>query len=76
MKNNIRVIKTEKDDCALNTKIILTEALSEDFESAIVLGIKDGRMYFIVSQSLNRPMVLGLIESAKLHYYEGWNNEE
>ncbi len=49
----------------------LEEAKGKDFETVIVLGIKDGRTYINSSRwRLSRMELLGAVEYAKHHIWE------
>lgn len=70
--NNLKVLRAPKDNMVDEAKSILSDAIEEDFETVLVVGIKDGQVYFRCSGSLNSHEKLGLIESAKFDWMNSW----
>ncbi len=63
----IHEIKTEAATSAIET---LRDALAKQFESVIVLGFKEGKIYTTSSGNDCRLKMVGALESAKHHILE------
>lgn len=56
-----------KDDA----RRLLEEAISKDFESVFVIGMKDGRVFISSSEIRNLTLIIGALEEAKYHVLSG-----
>jgi hypothetical protein len=70
--NKLKVLHSPKEEMIKDAKGILNEAIEEGFETVLVVGIKDGQVYFRCSGCLNTHEKLGLIESAKFDWMNSW----
>lgn len=52
---------------------ILQEAINENFETVLIMGIKDDKVYFRSSSSLDGYEKLGMIEAAKMEWFNSWS---
>ena len=69
---NLTVLETDRARVKKDVRRVLEEAICEEFESVLVIGIKDGRAMFRASAALNILEKLGMIEMAKLEWWESW----
>ena len=46
---------------------LLTDAISFDFETVVIIGLRDGELYIQRSAYVSKSMLLGAIEQAKHH---------
>lgn len=70
--NNLKVLITDKEGLIASAKEILEDALKENFEGVLVLGIKDGNIYRTTSKQKSVIQVVGLIELLKTKLLEDW----
>lgn len=69
MKTTLDVI-TRNDDRYREASVeILQDAIGQGFESVFVLGLKDGRIFFLTSPYRSKLELIGAIELAKQHLW-------
>jgi len=69
---NLKVLHTEKSDIRQETKNILEEALSLEFDSVLIIGINDDGVHLQQSKSIDTLKAIGMIEAAKLQLWSEW----
>ena len=70
----MNVIEFNKEEQA-RVKSILEKALAENFESVILIGIKDNNYRIMGSGNNDRLKVIGFLEAAKMETWETVNHD-
>ena len=53
---------------------LLEESIAEDYETVLIMGIKDGQMYLRNSLALSAVQVVGMMELLKIDFWDKHNN--
>ena len=68
----LSVLETKKDAHIEEARKLLQEAAEQGFESVIILGCKDDKLFIKQSAALDCVKKLGMIEAAKLEFWKEW----
>lgn len=71
-KDNLKVLVTEKDSFIADAKEVLENALKQDFEGVLVVGMKNGNVYRTSSKQQSMTEAIGMIELAKKQMLDSW----
>ena len=63
--SNLKVLVTDKEQQKLDTKEVLQNALNSDFETVLLLGVKNGHMTMEFNCVPDVAKILGYIEVIK-----------
>ena len=69
---NLIVFKNEKDKYIKEAKELLNEMVEMNCEAVLVVGIKDDKVIMKHSAALDCVKKLGMIEAAKLEFFNQW----
>jgi broad specificity polyphosphatase/5'/3'-nucleotidase SurE len=72
MSGTPTVLVTKKDGLIAAAIAVLEDAIAERFDTVLVIGIKDDKVIFNASPSLDCTYKLGMIEAAKLDWYNSF----
>lgn len=70
MPTNLRVLETKKVQAARDARELLEEALTKNYETVFLVGVKGDTFYVTHSRSLNVMTQLGALEALKLKLWE------
>lgn len=69
---NLAVLKTDKVSAMQHAKEVLQDAIKQDFETVLIVGIKDGRIITRHTTTIGVLEKIGMIETCKLELWSGW----
>ena len=68
----ITVLRSDKSAAVADAKEVLEQAILSEFESVVIVGIKNGTASTCKSKSLDTLELIGAIELAKNSIFQRW----
>ena len=70
--NNLSVLETNIVLNVKDARKVLEEAIGEGFETVLVVGLKDDKVYFKNSKAIDTLHKIGMIDFAKMEFWKSW----
>ena len=70
--SNLKVLVGDRDFRSADIEDILRDALKADYESILVIGIKDGDVHSHVNKNVGMAETLGYLEILKSDLFKSW----